>query len=75
MDRFAAAQLQHYTGTRVSGDSANQVLSEQDFEHAWAEITAWDGYAATPLVDLGALAGEIGISKILYKHEGPRFGT
>ena len=74
MDRFAAAQLQHYTGTRVSGDSANQVLSEQDFEHAWAEITAWDRYAATPLVDLGALAGEIGISKILYKHEGPRFG-
>ncbi|AZV80104.1 diaminopropionate ammonia-lyase [Parasedimentitalea marina] len=74
MDRFSAAQLQHYTSTRLSGDSANKVLSKQDFENAWTEITAWDGYLATPLVDLGALAGQIGISNVIYKHEGPRFG-
>jgi len=74
MDRFSAAQLQHYTSTRLSGDSANKVLSKQDFENAWTEITAWDGYLATPLDDLGALAGQIGISNVIYKHEGPRFG-
>lgn len=74
MDRFSAAQLQHYTSTRLSGDSANKVLSKQDFENAWTEITAWDGYLATPLVDLGALAGQIGITNVIYKHEGPRFG-
>jgi len=39
-----------------------------------AEITAWKGYAPTPLIALTALAESIGIERIDYKHEGPRFG-
>lgn len=74
MDVFAKAEIQHTKGTSPTKAAASQVLSEQDFENAWTEITAWDGYAATPLVDLGALASTLTISKILYKHEGPRFG-
>ncbi|WIY26773.1 diaminopropionate ammonia-lyase [Parasedimentitalea psychrophila] len=74
MDLFAKAEIRHTKGTSPVATTANQLLSEQDFEQAWAEITAWDGYAATPLVDLGALADSLTIAKVLYKHEGPRFG-
>ncbi|ATG36249.1 diaminopropionate ammonia-lyase family protein [Phaeobacter piscinae] len=38
------------------------------------EITAWDGYAPTPLVSLSTIAAEIGVGEILYKDEGPRIG-
>ncbi|WP_240931770.1 diaminopropionate ammonia-lyase [Parasedimentitalea denitrificans] len=74
MDLFAKAEIRHIKGSRTASAAANQVLTEQDFANAWAEITAWDGYAATPLVDLGSLASTLSISQILYKHEGPRFG-
>jgi len=74
MDAFAKAKIQHASGSPTPGSSTEQVLPKQDFEHAWSEITAWDGYAATPLVELDALASTLSISQILYKHEGPRFG-
>lgn len=74
MDVFARAKIQHTGFSPASDASSNQVISEQDFEDAWAEITAWDGYAATPLVDLNALASTQAVSQISYKHEGPRFG-
>lgn len=50
------------------------MLTAQDFNTAVAEITAWQGYAPTPLVCLPALAAQIGVGRIDYKHEGPRFG-
>ena len=74
MDAYTDAQLHHASGNRITGTAANDVLTEQDFANAWDEITAWNGYEATPLVDLEALAGTLTVSKILYKHEGPRFG-
>jgi len=74
MDVFAKAKIQHASGSPTLGRSIERGLAKQDFEHAWAEITAWDGYAATPLVELNALARTLSISQILYKHEGPRFG-
>lgn len=68
------ASLGHVAATRKIGNAALRVLPESDFETARAEITAWDGYAPTPLVSLTALAREIGVGEILYKDEGPRFG-
>lgn len=41
---------------------------------AKAEISAWPGFAPTPLHDLKALAAENGLSAIWYKDEGGRFG-
>ncbi|WP_371170646.1 diaminopropionate ammonia-lyase [Aliiroseovarius sp. 2305UL8-7] len=73
-DTFAAADLHHIAVPPASGDAAHRVLSEKDFVDSWAEITQWDGYAPTPLVSLSGLAGQIGIGRIDYKHEGPRFG-
>lgn len=37
-------------------------------------ITAWSGYAPTPLVDLEALAKQLGVARLSYKDEAGRFG-
>ena len=73
-DPFTAAQLHHIAVTPAKGDAATRVLSPKDFADSWAEITQWDGYAPTPLVPLSGLAAQIGVARINYKHEGPRFG-
>ncbi|MCF6430174.1 diaminopropionate ammonia-lyase [Leisingera sp. MMG026] len=72
-EQFTVA-MRHTAGSPKPGDAAYTVLSEQDFGNACAEITAWDGYEATPLVSLAGLADKIGVDRIDYKHEGPRFG-
>lgn len=41
---------------------------------AAAVIGAWPGYAATPLLSLDALAGELGLAALFYKDEAGRFG-
>jgi diaminopropionate ammonia-lyase len=41
---------------------------------AKAEISAWPGFAPTPLRDLKTLAAENGLGAIWYKDEGGRFG-
>lgn len=66
--------LGHTPGSPAAGSAALRVLTPQDFARAEAEITAWEGYAATPLVPLAGLADAIGVQRIDYKHEGPRFG-
>lgn len=71
---FPAATLGHVAANRRSGDAASRVLSSEDFARARSEITAWEGYAPTPLAHLRALAAAIGVGDVLYKHEGPRFG-
>lgn len=73
-DTFTAARIAHVKGTPTGGQAAHTVLSERDFAASWAEITAWPGYKPTPLVALTDLAGELGLARIDYKHEGPRFG-
>lgn len=68
------AHISHITTQPITGDAAERVLSRKGFDTAEAEITAWDGYAPTPLHHLDALARHIGIDQVLYKDEGPRFG-
>ena len=69
-----SADLDHVSADRKIGDAAFRVLTESEFATACTEITAWEGYAATPLVSLAALAAAIGVGEVLYKDEGPRFG-
>jgi len=68
------APIRHVVAKLTKGDAAHRVLTAESFATARKEITAWDGYAPTPLVSLSAIAAEIGIGEILYKDEGPRFG-
>jgi len=49
-------------------------LSRQGFDTAFADITAWPGYAPTPLVPLPGLASTLGLGAIHYKDEAGRFG-
>ncbi len=73
-DLLPSASLGHVAAARKTGDAAFRILTPEDFATAQAEIMAWDGYAPTPLVSLNALALQIGVGAVLYKHEGPRFG-
>ncbi len=71
---FDSARMGNVAGLRRSGDAASRVISAADFAGAVGEIAAWEGYAPTPLLELDALAGALGLAKVLYKDEGPRFG-
>ena len=50
------------------------ILNDAAFEQANKTISAWPGYAPTPLYELTALADAVGIAAISYKDEGDRFG-
>ncbi len=50
------------------------VLPAGGFRRARAEITAWPGYAPTPLHDMPALAHRAGVAAVRVKDEAPRFG-
>ena len=58
----------------VYPDAFKPVLSLAAEKEALATISAWNGYAETPLVPLGALAEETGVARIFYKQEAGRFG-
>ena len=50
------------------------VLPTGGFRRARAEITAWPGYAPTPLRDLPILAMQAGVASVQVKDESGRFG-
>ncbi len=50
------------------------VLPAAGFRRAKAEITAWDGFAVTPLRHLPSWAADAGVATILMKDEATRFG-
>jgi diaminopropionate ammonia-lyase len=50
------------------------VLNGPGFDEAEAAITAWPGFAATPLHALPALAKRLGLAALHLKDEGLRFG-
>ena len=71
---YETAQLGYRHVNARSHGAYAKVLSKQDFETAYHEITSWDGYLPTPLYQLHDMAAEIKVDNIFYKDEGPRFG-
>jgi diaminopropionate ammonia-lyase len=59
---------------RRHGTPGVVVLPEGGFRRARAEITAWPGYAPTPLLALPDLAAAARIGALHYKDEAGRFG-
>jgi diaminopropionate ammonia-lyase len=59
---------------RLYGNLERRVLSLDGLRKAEAEITAWPGYAPTPLLSLDGLAAGLKIGTLLYKDEGQRLG-
>lgn len=58
---------------RAYGDRERAVLNLDALAEAAAVITAWPGYAPTPLADLPHLAAELGVGAIAFKDESRRF--
>jgi len=58
---------------RAYGPSERAILSRAAFADAYAEISAWPGYAPTPLRSLKGLAQAAGIDRLWYKDESARF--
>ncbi len=56
------------------GEHRSGLLSSPALAQAQAVITAWPGYAVTPLCALPHLAQGAGLASIHYKDEGSRFG-
>ena len=56
------------------GEHRSALLSSPALAQAQAVITAWPGYAVTPLCVLPHLAQGAGLASIHYKDEGSRFG-
>jgi diaminopropionate ammonia-lyase len=59
---------------RHAGTPGVVVLPEGGFRRAKAEITAWEGYAPTPLVPLPEVATAARIAAVHWKDEAGRFG-
>lgn len=55
---------------RNHGVPGTVILTAAGFQRAKAAITAWPGYAPTPLIDLPPN----GVAALRLKNEGPRFG-
>ena len=69
-----------FWSTRIStarcpmATSVAAILSLAGARAAHAAISAWEGYAPTPLRDLAAIADRLDLGQVLYKDEGKRFG-
>ncbi|HEX3497954.1 MAG TPA: diaminopropionate ammonia-lyase [Stellaceae bacterium] len=50
------------------------VLDEEGFRAAYREIASWPDYAPTPFLALDRTASALGIERLFYKDEAPRFG-
>ena len=56
------------------GPELRAILDSAGLEAARREISAWPGYAPTPLIALPGLAARAGLGAVWYKDEGERFG-
>ena len=56
------------------GPARSLILNDAGFSAAQREICQWQGYAATALRSLPALASKLGLASLRYKDEGDRFG-
>ena len=49
------------------------LLSKKDIDEAYLNISSWDGYSQTPLIELNKLSKKLNLNKIYYKDESKRF--
>jgi diaminopropionate ammonia-lyase len=56
------------------GIPGTTILTTAGFQRARMEITAWSGYAPTPLLDLADIAHQAGVAVVRIKDEASRFG-
>ncbi len=64
----------HPHGKAPYPDAFKETLSLGAAKRAFETVSAWSGYAETPLVALEPLAATAGVGAIHFKHEAGRFG-
>ena len=78
ISRFATLPTRFFANPRHTvgpyPEALKPVLSEAASAAAAKEVSAWPGYAPTPLVSLAPLAGAIGVEALYFKDESGRFG-
>lgn len=78
--QFARAQVRHHANANAARAAEHfppqlqKHFSAEDARAALAEISAWEKYCATELVQLGELGGACNVGAIFYKDESSRFG-
>ena len=78
-DQFDSESVMHYRNPLVEEDInfetlCDGIFSRKSFEDAKSVISAWPGYAPTPLIGLNGLSKLLGLTSIWYKDESDRFG-
>ncbi|MFK8021733.1 MAG: diaminopropionate ammonia-lyase [Pseudomonadales bacterium] len=77
MKDFNYTLSKHLSNTMHNVDAHSkfdQLLPKTDCDAAWQAISQWQGYEATPLIELDDIAAEAKVGSVLYKDESPRFG-
>ena len=54
-------------------DKILNCLTKDDIDEAYLNISKWENYIPTPLVELNKLSEELNLNKIFYKDESKRF--
>ena len=49
------------------------LLPEKEIDDAYSNISKWESYTPTPLIELNKLSKELNLNKIFYKDESKRF--
>jgi diaminopropionate ammonia-lyase len=78
VSQFASVKARFVAGNPAEKgpypEAFQPILSRDAGKEALSTISAWRGYAETPLVSLDALAATTGVARIFYKQEAGRFG-
>lgn len=78
VSQFASVKARFVAGNPAQKspypEAFKPILSRDAGKEALSTISAWRGYAETPLVSLDALAATTGVARIFYKQEAGRFG-
>ncbi|MEA2249388.1 MAG: diaminopropionate ammonia-lyase [Solirubrobacteraceae bacterium] len=59
---------------KAAREAAARLLPAAGFSEAQEAISAWPGYAPTPLLDLPGVARRLGVAQVYLKDEAGRFG-
>lgn len=70
----AFLKLDRDRGELYATPERSRILSDRSLQIAKREIATWPGYAPTPLHSLSGMAQAAGVTGVLYKDEGGRFG-
>lgn len=70
---FSDAKINHHKYQPHEGNAVATELLPEAFDAAEKEVSSWEGYTPTPLVDLSGLARQINVAGVYYKDEGKRF--